>query len=114
MSAIKALLWLLFIPFISSFSCCCCCCCVSLSQPLDFESAQSYVLQIDARNPEPLMKGLEYGKESTAFLTVKVTDVDEPPQFDIDIHELPVLENITRGSVLVKLAAKDPEGKEIR
>lgn len=112
MSAIKVLLWLLFILFISSS--CCCCCCVSLLQDLDFESSQSYTLQIDARNPEPLMKGLEYGAESTASLTVKVTDVDEPPQFHIDLVELPVLENIPAGSVLMTLAAKDPEGKEIR
>lgn len=60
------------------------------------------------------MKGLEYGKVSTAFLSVKVTDVDEPPQFDVDIPELSVLENATTGSVLVKVEATDPEGKEIR
>lgn len=60
------------------------------------------------------MRGLEYGEESTTFLTVKVTDVDEPPQFDVDVHELSVLENTTVGSVLVKVEATDPEGKEIR
>lgn len=83
-------------------------------QALDFESSQSYKLQIDARNPEPLMKGLEYGKESTAFVSVSVVDVDEPPQFDIDIHELSVLENTTADSVLLKVEAKDPENKQIR
>lgn len=85
-----------------------------LLQALDFESSQSYNLQIDARNPEPLMKGLEYGKESTASVSVTVLDVDEPPQFDTDIQEVSVLENTDAKSVLLKVEAKDPEHKEIR
>lgn len=85
-----------------------------LLQALDFESSQSYKLQIDARNPEPLMKGLEYGKESTAFVSLTVIDVDEPPQFDTDISEVSVLENADANSVLLKVGARDPEQKEIR
>uniref|UniRef100_A0A8C6M0Z8 Cadherin 17, LI cadherin (liver-intestine) n=1 Tax=Nothobranchius furzeri TaxID=105023 RepID=A0A8C6M0Z8_NOTFU len=82
-------------------------------QPLDFESSHTYDLQIDARNPEPLMKGLEYGGESTAVLSVCVTDVDEAPEFSLDILDVTVAEDITKGSVVFKVEAKDPEGKEI-
>lgn len=60
------------------------------------------------------MTGLEYGEESTALLSVKVTDVDEPPHFEGEIHELPVLENIATGSSLGTIKATDPEGKELR
>ncbi|XP_068616231.1 cadherin-17 [Brachionichthys hirsutus] len=84
-----------------------------ISKPLDFESSPTYKLQIDARNPEPLMKGLEYGKESTAFVSVSVTDVDEPPEFSVDVLDVTVPENTTKGSVLLSVEAKDPEGKEI-
>lgn len=87
---------------------------LSLLQPLDFESFPTYKLQIDARNPEPLMKGLEYGSDSTAFVSVSVTDVDEAPEFSLDILDVTVPENTTKGSVLLTVEAKDPEGKEIR
>lgn len=83
-------------------------------QPLDFEASPTYRLQIDARNPEPLMKGLEYSSESSAFVSVSLTDVDEAPEFALDILDVAVPENITQGSVLLTVEAKDPEGKEIR
>lgn len=82
-------------------------------KPLDFESSATYKLQIDARNPEPLMKDLEYGSESTAFVSVSLTDVDEAPEFSLDILDVTVPENTTKGSVLLTVEAKDPEGKEI-
>uniref|UniRef100_A0A8C6M3D9 Cadherin 17, LI cadherin (liver-intestine) n=1 Tax=Nothobranchius furzeri TaxID=105023 RepID=A0A8C6M3D9_NOTFU len=81
--------------------------------PLPLPSSHTYDLQIDARNPEPLMKGLEYGGESTAVLSVCVTDVDEAPEFSLDILDVTVAEDITKGSVVFKVEAKDPEGKEI-
>lgn len=90
------------------------CRCAPLLQDLDFESSQSHRLQIDARNPEQLMKGLEYGEESTTFVSVQVTDVDEPPQFLTETQEVSVPEDAAAGSVLLKVEAKDPEQQEIR
>ncbi|XP_024654805.2 cadherin-17 [Maylandia zebra] len=84
-----------------------------LAKPLDFETSPSYRLQIDARNPEPLMESLKYGSESTAFFSVSVIDVDEAPKFSMDILDVTIYENITKGSVLLTVHAKDPEGKEI-
>ncbi|XP_062278507.1 cadherin-17 [Scomber scombrus] len=86
---------------------------VVIAKPLDFESTFTYNLQIDARNPEPLMKGIEYGIESTASVTVSVTDVDEAPEFSLDILDVTVPENTTKGTVLLTVEAKDPEGKAI-
>ncbi|KAJ0066145.1 hypothetical protein NL108_001380, partial [Boleophthalmus pectinirostris] len=82
-------------------------------KPLDFETASSYNLKIDARNPEPLMKGLEYGSESSASVQLSVTDVDEDPEFSLNVLEVTVPENVTKGTVLLKVDAKDPEGKDI-
>ncbi|CAN9514243.1 unnamed protein product [Ophioblennius macclurei] len=84
-----------------------------VAKPLDFESSATYNLQIDARNPEPLMKGLEYGEESTAAVFLTITDVDEVPEFNLDIMDVTVPENITTGSELFTVEAKDPEGKDI-
>ncbi|KAM4580822.1 cadherin-17 [Odontesthes bonariensis] len=84
-----------------------------IAKPLDFESSPTYNLQIDARNPEPLMKDLEYGSQATAVVSVSVSDVDEGPEFSLDILDVTVPENFTKGSVLLTVVAKDPEGKEI-
>ncbi|XP_054637145.1 cadherin-17 isoform X2 [Dunckerocampus dactyliophorus] len=85
-----------------------------IAKPLDFETSTSYKLKIDARNPEPLMSGLEYGSESSTYVSLSVTDVDEAPEFMLDMLDVSVLENTTKGAVLLTVEAKDPEGKEIR
>ncbi|XP_036931558.1 cadherin-17 [Acanthopagrus latus] len=85
-----------------------------IAKPLDFETSSTYNLKIDARNPEPLMKGLEYGSESTAVFSISVTDIDEVPEFSSDVLEVTVPENTTKGSVLLTVEAKDPEGKDIK
>lgn len=82
-------------------------------QPLNYETASSYKLQIDARNPEPLVSGLEYGAESSAVVSVAISDVDEAPVFDMDILDVTVPEDTKEGATLLKIDAKDPEGKEI-
>jgi len=84
-----------------------------LAKPLDFEASSSYTLQIDARNPEPLMKGLEYDARSSASVSVSVGDVDEPPEFGLDILDVTVPENTSVGATLLTVEAKDPEGKEL-
>lgn len=60
------------------------------------------------------MTGLVYGSESTAVFTISVTDIDEVPEFSSDILEVTVPENTTKGSVLLTVEAKDPEGKDIK
>lgn len=57
---------------------------------------------------------MEYTSKSTATLTVTVNDVDEAPEFMMNFMDVVVPENFTKGSVLLKINAKDPEGKEIR
>ncbi|XP_061811044.1 cadherin-17 [Nerophis lumbriciformis] len=85
-----------------------------IAKPLDFETSTSYKLKIDARNPEPLMSGLQYGSDSSTFVSLSVTDVDEVPEFTLDMLDVAVAENTTKGTVLLTVEARDPEGKEIR
>ncbi|KAL2083939.1 hypothetical protein ACEWY4_019457 [Coilia grayii] len=84
-----------------------------VAKPLDFEEQSTYTLQIHARNPEPLVQGLEYGEESTTLVTVQVTDVDEPPVFEQDFLTVNVPENVTVGATVMTINAHDPEGKEL-
>ncbi|XP_072548127.1 cadherin-17 [Salminus brasiliensis] len=86
---------------------------VYIAQPLDYEVQSTYQLQIDARNPEPLIKGVQYNESSTAVVVIELVDVDEPPVFTVDILNINVPENLTVGTVLLTADAKDPEGKKI-
>ncbi|XP_062322072.1 cadherin-17 [Osmerus eperlanus] len=86
---------------------------IVLVKPLDFEITPSTRLQIDARNPEPLMAGIQYDNQSTAFVTVEINDVDEAPEFDMDILDVVLPENTSLGASVVTVGAKDPEGKLI-
>ncbi|XP_045081951.1 cadherin-17 [Coregonus clupeaformis] len=84
-----------------------------VAKPLNYEAASSYTLQIDARNTEPLVNGLEYGAESSAVVSLAIIDVDEAPVFAMDILDVAVPEDTKEGATLLKINAKDPEGKEI-
>ncbi|KAK0144295.1 Cadherin-17 [Merluccius polli] len=82
-------------------------------KPLDFEASPTYTLQIDARNPEALMAGLDYDSKSSTSVFISVTDVDENPEFSSSVLSLSVPEDLPLGDVLFHAEAKDPEGKDI-
>ncbi len=83
-------------------------------QPLDYELWSVFNLQIDARNPEPLIEGVEYNESATTFVVIQLVDVDEPPEFEVETLNVNVPENITVGTVIMTAEAKDPEGKTIK
>ncbi|XP_066532287.1 cadherin-17 [Hoplias malabaricus] len=86
---------------------------VYIAKPLDYEVQSVYQLQIDARNPEPLIQGVDYDERSRTVVVIELVDVDEPPMFTVDILNINVPENLTVGSTLLKADAKDPEGHKI-
>lgn len=83
-------------------------------QPLDYELQNVFNLKIDARNPEPLIKGVEYDERATTIVVIQLVDVDEPPKFEVESLHVNVPENITIGTVIMTAEAKDPEGKTIK
>ncbi|KAG1947494.1 cadherin-17 [Pimephales promelas] len=87
---------------------------VYIARQLDYELQSVFNLQIDARNPEPLVEGLEYDEDATTVVVIQLVDVDEPPEFKEDTLDVNVPENITIGTVIMKAEAKDPEGKTIK
>uniref|UniRef100_UPI00398EB1A4 cadherin-17 n=1 Tax=Pristiophorus japonicus TaxID=55135 RepID=UPI00398EB1A4 len=87
---------------------------VQLAKMLNFEECSFYNLTISARNPEPLVKGVMYNSSSFTFLTINVTDEDEPPQFLKSSYRQWIFENASKGDSLLKVEAKDPEGAGVR
>ncbi|XP_069076576.1 cadherin-17 isoform X1 [Pleurodeles waltl] len=87
---------------------------VKIHKPLDFETFPEYSILVEARNPEPLTKGVSYGEKSNTRFRIKVTNVDEPPIFNTTIYQFQVLENTPVGTRLSKVMAHDPEGGAIR
>ncbi|KAI2655212.1 Cadherin-17 [Labeo rohita] len=87
---------------------------VYIARPLDYELQNVFNLKIDARNPEPLIKGVEYDERATTIVVIQLVDVDEPPKFEVESLHVNVPENITIGTVIMTAEAKDPEGKTIK
>ncbi|XP_041104728.1 cadherin-17 isoform X2 [Polyodon spathula] len=87
---------------------------VMIKKPLDFETMPVYKLRIDARNPEPLVPGVDYNTNSTAYLNISVIDVNESPVFGSPEYQATVKENISVGNTILKVDARDPEGSSIR
>ncbi|KAL0171987.1 hypothetical protein M9458_032298, partial [Cirrhinus mrigala] len=87
---------------------------VYIAQPLDYELQNFFNLKIDARNPEPLIEGVEYDERATTNVVIQLVDVDEPPEFEVDSLQVNVPENITVGTIIMTAEAKDPEGKTIK
>ncbi|XP_073703597.1 cadherin-17 [Garra rufa] len=87
---------------------------VYIARPLDYELQKVFNLHIDARNPEPLIKGVEYDERATTIAVIQLVDVDEPPKFEVDSLNVNVPENITVGTVIMTAEAKDPEEKTIK
>ncbi|XP_075684120.1 cadherin-17 [Rhinoderma darwinii] len=86
---------------------------VRVAAPLDYETFMEHDLVIEARNPEPLIQGMDYNSSSTTNLKVIVTDVDEKPIFGSSIYQAQFLEDIPIGTRLIKIDASDPEGDKI-
>ncbi|MCI4391369.1 hypothetical protein PGIGA_G00133450 [Pangasianodon gigas] len=86
---------------------------VYIARPLDYEVQSTYKLHIDARNPEPLIEGVDYDNQSTTVVVIELVDVDEPPVFTVDTVNVNIPENITVGTTILTANAKDPEGHKI-
>ncbi|KAK2815088.1 hypothetical protein Q7C36_023354 [Tachysurus vachellii] len=86
---------------------------IYIAQPLDYEAQSSYKLHIDARNPEPLIEGVEYDNRSSTVVVIELVDVDEPPVLNLDTLIVNIPENITVGTTILTADAKDPEGHKI-
>ncbi|XP_030072513.1 cadherin-17 [Microcaecilia unicolor] len=86
---------------------------MKINQPLDFETFPVYDLVIQATNPEPLVKGVDYTEDSFTRVKIFVSDVNEVPVFNQSIYQAQFDEDIPVGTKLKSITAYDPEGDEI-
>nr|CAB3264693.1 cadherin-7 [Phallusia mammillata] len=86
---------------------------IKVKERLDYETAENkmYHIRIKATNihldPELSYLG---PMEDEADLTIRVTDVDEPPEFTQPTFEFSVSEDAMKGFPIGSVLAKDPEG----
>lgn len=79
-------------------------------QPLSFESKKSYTLKVEGSNPHLEMRFLNLGPfQDTTTVHISVEDVDEPPVFEPGFYFVEVPEDVTIGTTIQIISAKDPD-----
>ena len=86
----------------------CVCVCVCF-QPIDYELTRSFVLTVMAENEIPLARGIHLPRQSTASVSVRVVDVNEPPEFSPNPKVIKLDEGLPSGSLLSTFTAQDPD-----
>jgi len=89
----------------------CVCVCLSLPpvQPIDYETTKMYVLTVVATNEIALARGIHPPRQSTATVSIRVTDVNESPYFDPNPKMVKVDEGMLPETTLTIFTAHDPD-----
>lgn len=96
------------LPTVGSCLCHSHCVCPSLplSQGLDYEAKQQFVLHVGVANEVPFVVKLPM---ATATVTVTVEDVNEAPVFVPPVQLATVSEDVPPGQTLASCTAQDPD-----
>ncbi|XP_067086433.1 cadherin-2-like [Osmerus mordax] len=82
---------------------------VTVVKPIDYELTRSFVLTVMAENETPLARGIHLPRQSTASVSVRVVDVNEPPEFSPNPKVIKLDEGLPSGSLLSTFTAQDPD-----
>ncbi|XP_003507422.1 cadherin-20 [Cricetulus griseus] len=83
---------------------------ITVKKPLSFESKKSYTLKVEGANPHLEMRFLNLGPfQDTTTVHINVEDVDEPPVFEPGFYFVEVPEDVTIGTTIQIISAKDPD-----
>ncbi|XP_078469838.1 cadherin-2-like [Lampetra fluviatilis] len=81
---------------------------LTVVKPVDYEVDRRFVLLVEAKNEEEL-QGSPYAPFSTATVSVAVSDDNEAPRFWPERRTVRVAENVTPGTAIGNLSARDPD-----
>ena len=83
--------------------------CLSRLQPIDYETSRTYVLTVVATNEIALARGIHSPRQSTATVSIRVTDVNESPYFEPNPKVYRVEEGQSPETPLTTFTAIDPD-----
>ncbi|CAM9710987.1 unnamed protein product [Lampetra fluviatilis] len=88
---------------------------LTVTEPLDFEQADSYTLVLRVDNEEPVVpEALAAATASEATVTVRLVDQNEAPSFSALAARLEWPENVAEGTLLLDLHATDPDIRQLQ
>uniref|UniRef100_A0A8C7VYI9 Cadherin 2, type 1, N-cadherin (neuronal) n=1 Tax=Oncorhynchus mykiss TaxID=8022 RepID=A0A8C7VYI9_ONCMY len=82
---------------------------VTVVKPIDYEVSRSFVLTVLAENEVSLARGIHLPRQSTATVSVRITDVNESPEFSPNPKVIKLEEGLPGGSLLTTFTAQDPD-----
>ncbi|NXT66667.1 CADH4 protein, partial [Chaetops frenatus] len=79
------------------------------SAAVDYEMNRAFMLTVMVSNQAPLASGIQMSFQSTAGVTISVTDVNEAPYFPTNHKLIRLEEGVPTGTVLTTFSAVDPD-----
>ncbi|NXO30047.1 CADH4 protein, partial [Cisticola juncidis] len=76
---------------------------------IDYEMNRAFMLTVMVSNQAPLASGIQMSFQSTAGVTISVTDVNEAPYFPTNHKLIRLEEGVPTGTVLTTFSAVDPD-----
>lgn len=78
-------------------------------QAVDYELNRAFMLTVMVSNQAPLASGIQMSFQSTAGVTISVTDVNEAPYFPSNHKLIRLEEGVPAGTALTTFSAVDPD-----
>ncbi|NXG54302.1 CADH4 protein, partial [Hemiprocne comata] len=82
---------------------------MSIRGAVDYEMNRAFMLTVMVSNQAPLASGIQMSFQSTAGVTISVTDVNEAPYFPTNRKLIRLEEGVPTGTVLTTFSAVDPD-----
>nr|XP_060627988.1 cadherin-4 isoform X4 [Anolis sagrei ordinatus] len=82
---------------------------VTVVREVDYEMNRAFMLTVMVSNQAPLASGIQMSFQSTAGVTISVTDVNEAPYFPTNRKLIRMEEGVPTGTVLMTFSAVDPD-----
>ncbi|KAJ0065379.1 hypothetical protein NL108_009543, partial [Boleophthalmus pectinirostris] len=82
---------------------------LTVVKPIDFELSRAFMLTVEAENEMALARGILLPRQSTATVSVRIVDLNEPPEFSPNPKSIKLDDGLPAGSQLTSFTAQDPD-----